>query len=56
VRARPGPVPGPGWATVTGRFTQPDEVADQVLFLASDRAANITGADITIDGGMTPTW
>jgi len=27
-----------------------------VLFLASDRAANITGADITIDGGMTPTW
>src|SRR5437016_2250281 len=41
---------------VTGRFTQPDEVADQVLFLASDRAANITGADITIDGGMTPTW
>jgi NAD(P)-dependent dehydrogenase (short-subunit alcohol dehydrogenase family) len=41
---------------VTGRFTQPDEVADQVLFLASERAANITGADITIDGGMTPTW
>ena len=41
---------------VTGRFTQPDEVADQVLFLASDHAANITGADITIDGGMTPTW
>ncbi len=41
---------------VTGRFTQPGEVADQVLFLASDRAANITGADITIDGGMTPTW
>ena len=41
---------------VTGRFTQPAEVADQELFLASDRAANITGADITIDGGMTPTW
>ena len=41
---------------VTGRFTQPDEVADQVLCLASDRAATITGADITIDGGMTPTW
>jgi NAD(P)-dependent dehydrogenase (short-subunit alcohol dehydrogenase family) len=41
---------------VTGRFTQPDEVADQVLFLASDHAANITGADITIDGGLIPTW
>jgi NAD(P)-dependent dehydrogenase (short-subunit alcohol dehydrogenase family) len=42
--------------TVTGRFTQPREVADVVLFLASDRAANITGADITIDGGLIPTW
>ena len=30
---------------VTGRFTQPAEVADQVVFLASPRAANITGAD-----------
>jgi len=23
---------------------------------ASDRTADITGADITIDAGMTPTW
>ena len=41
---------------VTGRFTQPAEVADLVLFLASSRAANITGADFTIDGGLIPTW
>jgi NAD(P)-dependent dehydrogenase (short-subunit alcohol dehydrogenase family) len=40
---------------VTGRFTQPREVADAVLFLASDRAANITGADVVIDGGLIPT-
>jgi NAD(P)-dependent dehydrogenase (short-subunit alcohol dehydrogenase family) len=30
-------------------------VADLVVFLASDRAANITGADMTIDGGMITT-
>jgi NAD(P)-dependent dehydrogenase (short-subunit alcohol dehydrogenase family) len=41
---------------VTGRFTQPAEVADLVLFLASSRASNITGAEFTIDGGLIPTW
>jgi NAD(P)-dependent dehydrogenase (short-subunit alcohol dehydrogenase family) len=40
---------------VTGRFTTPAEVADLVLFLASDRAANITGADYAIDGGLVQT-
>jgi NAD(P)-dependent dehydrogenase (short-subunit alcohol dehydrogenase family) len=40
----------------TGRFTQPSEVADAVLFLASDRAANITGSDVRVDGGLIPTW
>ncbi|MEY9964326.1 NAD(P)-dependent dehydrogenase (short-subunit alcohol dehydrogenase family) [Streptacidiphilus sp. MAP12-16] len=39
----------------TGRFTHPEEVADLVLFLASDRAANITGADFRIDGGLVST-
>ena len=37
----------------TGRFTEPEEVADLVLLLASDRAANVTGADFLIDGGLT---
>ena len=40
---------------VTGRFSQPDEVADLILYLASDQAANITGADFIIDGGLVPT-
>ncbi|MEV6635965.1 oxidoreductase [Actinoplanes sp. NPDC051470] len=41
--------------SATGRFTEPEEVADLVLLLASDRAANITGADIAIDGGLITT-
>jgi NAD(P)-dependent dehydrogenase (short-subunit alcohol dehydrogenase family) len=41
--------------SVTGRFTQPSEIAALVLFLASDLAGNITGADFTIDGGLITT-
>jgi NAD(P)-dependent dehydrogenase (short-subunit alcohol dehydrogenase family) len=41
--------------SATGRFTQPQEVADLVLFLASDHAANVTGADFVIDGGLITT-
>ena len=43
-------------SSVTGRFSRPTEVADLVLLLASQRTANVTGADITIDGGLVPTW
>ncbi|WP_416963681.1 SDR family NAD(P)-dependent oxidoreductase [Streptomyces sp. Agncl-13] len=43
-------------ATVTGRFSHPAEIADVVLFLAGDRAANLTGSDLVIDGGFIPTW
>jgi NAD(P)-dependent dehydrogenase (short-subunit alcohol dehydrogenase family) len=40
---------------VTGRFTRPEEVADLVVYLAGTPAANITGADFTIDGGLIST-
>jgi len=36
------------------RLGEADEVADVVLYLASDSAAYITGEVITIDGGLTP--
>ena len=39
----------------TGRFTSPEEVADVIVFLASNRAGNMTGADVTIDGGLIKT-
>ena len=42
-------------AAPTGRFTYPSEIADLALFLASDRAANITGSDFLIDGGLVTT-
>jgi NAD(P)-dependent dehydrogenase (short-subunit alcohol dehydrogenase family) len=40
--------------TPLGRVGKSEEVADLVLFLASDRAAFIHGANITIDGGANP--
>jgi NAD(P)-dependent dehydrogenase (short-subunit alcohol dehydrogenase family) len=37
----------------TGRFTEPEEVADLVVLLASNRAGNVTGSDFLIDGGLS---
>jgi NAD(P)-dependent dehydrogenase (short-subunit alcohol dehydrogenase family) len=41
--------------SASGRFTQPEEVADLVVLLASERAGNVIGADFVIDGGLIRT-
>ena len=38
--------------TPLGRVGQPQDVANAVLFLASDEAAHISGANIPVDGGV----
>jgi NAD(P)-dependent dehydrogenase (short-subunit alcohol dehydrogenase family) len=57
----PGPVYTPGAkstdalakTTLLNRAAQPEEIAETITFLASPRAAYITGATIAVDGGRT---
>jgi len=39
-----------------GRWQQPTDVADMVVFLSSDRAAQIAGQTINVDGGWVMHW
>ncbi|XP_013145425.1 PREDICTED: uncharacterized oxidoreductase TM_0325-like [Papilio polytes] len=39
-------------STPLGSMIQPEEIADMVLYLSSDKARNITGTDYVVDGGM----
>ena len=57
----------PGWIDTTGseitgpdavqqpvgRVGKPEDIAEMVMFLCSDKAGFITGENICIDGGMT---
>ena len=48
-------VPYSRWSRLLGRVGQASEVAELILFLASDRAGWITGATYSIDGGRALT-
>jgi 2-hydroxycyclohexanecarboxyl-CoA dehydrogenase len=39
-----------------GRWQQPRDIADMVVFLSSDRAAQVTGQTINVDGGWVMHW
>ena len=39
-----------------GRFGEASEMAQAALFLASDESSYITGADFSVDGGLTAAY
>jgi len=39
--------------TALGRLGQPDDIADAIVFLASDAARFVTGQALVVDGGLT---
>ena len=48
----------PGTFTALGRAVEPNEVAEAIEFLASDRASAITGVNLVVDAGweVASTW
>jgi len=39
-----------------GRWQQPEDIANMVVFLSSDRAGEVTGQTINVDGGYVMHW
>ena len=39
-----------------GRWQTPEDVAAMIVFLTSERARNITGQTINVDGGFVMHW
>ncbi|MCI0433831.1 MAG: SDR family oxidoreductase [Gemmatimonadetes bacterium] len=42
--------------TPLGRWQQPDDIAEMIVFLSSARAAQVTGQTINVDGGFVMHW
>jgi NAD(P)-dependent dehydrogenase (short-subunit alcohol dehydrogenase family) len=53
MHARPGVREERAGLTPLGRIAEPEEIAPGILYLASDEASFVTGAELVIDGGMT---
>jgi NAD(P)-dependent dehydrogenase (short-subunit alcohol dehydrogenase family) len=51
--ADPALIEGLGKGTLLGRGATPDEIAEVIAFLVSDKATYVTGADIPVDAGRT---
>jgi 2-hydroxycyclohexanecarboxyl-CoA dehydrogenase len=39
-----------------GRWQEPEDIADMITFLSSDRASQVTGQTINVDGGQVMHW
>jgi NAD(P)-dependent dehydrogenase (short-subunit alcohol dehydrogenase family) len=51
--AAPDRIAALGATTLFGRAAQPEEIAEVIAFIASDRASYLTGATLAVDGGRT---
>lgn len=54
-KAIPGVIEGVEAQTPLGRWAVPADIADVIVFLASDAARFVTGETISVDGGMART-
>jgi dihydroanticapsin dehydrogenase len=52
-RAGADKAPDIGGAHMLKRCADPEEIADAIMFLASDNASFITAEDLFVDGGLT---